>query len=99
LILNSFIEEKSIKLSLHKPSYDHWYTFKLGSSKYHLTINLLDVENRIRIALWINNDKETYDKLFTNKDKIESIYGEKLEWDRKDSRKASWVADYLSDFS
>lgn len=97
--MNTYIEEHSIKLSARKPNYDHWYDFKLGSSKYHLTVNLLDGESKIRVALWISEGKETFDKLYANKDTIEVSYGAKLEWDRKDLQKASWIADYIDGFS
>lgn len=97
--MNNYLEENNIKLATRKPSYDHWYDFKLGSSKYHMTVNLLDGENKIRVALWINEGKEFFDKLYGNKDAVEAAYGAKLEWDRKDLQKASWVADYISGFS
>ncbi len=97
--LNERIEEKNTKLALRKPNYDHWRDFKLGSSKYHLTVNLLDQEKRIRVALWITDDKMIFDKLYAQKGSIESVYGTPLEWDRKDLQKASWVADYLPGFS
>ncbi len=97
--MNTYIEEHAVKLSARKPNYDHWYDFKLGSSKYHLTVNLLDGESKIRVALWISEGKDTFDKLYANKDAIEATYGNKLEWDRKDLQKASWVADYISGFS
>jgi hypothetical protein len=97
--LNTYIEESGVKLAARKPNYDHWYDFKLGSSKYHMTVNLLDGENKIRVALWISNDKEIFDGLYANKEAIESAYGANLEWDRKDLQKASWVADYITGFS
>lgn len=97
--LNTYIEENDITLGVRKPNYDHWRDFKLGSSKYHLTVNLLDGESKIRIALWINEGKEIFDNLYANKDSIETSYGSSLEWDRKDLQKASWIADYIDGFS
>lgn len=97
--MNKYIEDSSASLATRKPSYDHWYDFKLGSSKYHLTVNLLDNEKKIRVALWISEGKELFDKLYDNKTIIELAYGKKLEWDRKDAQKASWIADYISGFS
>lgn len=97
--LITFIEENDIGLGVRKPSYDHWRDFKLGSSKYHLTVNLLDGESKIRTALWISEGKEIFDNLYANKDSIEASYGSSLEWDRKDLQKASWIADYIDGFS
>jgi hypothetical protein len=97
--MNAFIEDNGVSLNVRKPSYDHWYDFKLGSSKYHLTINLLDGDSKIRVALWISEGKDIYDKLYANKDTIEASHGSALEWDRKDLQKAAWVADYISGFS
>lgn len=96
--LNTYLEESKIKLATRKPNYDHWRDFKLGSSQYHLTVNLLD-RGKIRVALWISDSKEIFDKLYENKDAIEQAYGVNLEWDRKDTQKASWIADYISGFS
>jgi hypothetical protein len=96
--MNEYINTSNLKLRTRKPNYDHWYNFSLGSSQYHLTVNLLDRENKIRIALWIINDKAIYEKLFANKDKLENMLGE-LEWDKKEEAKASQIADYINGFS
>jgi hypothetical protein len=96
--MNKYIDANNIKLNVRKPSYDHWYNFSIGSSKYHLSVNLLDYKNKIRVELWISDNKDIYDELFENKEKIEEILG-KLEWDRKDNAKASSIADYINDFS
>lgn len=97
--MNTYLEESGARLGVRKPSYDHWYDFKLGSSRYHLTINLLDGENKIRVAMWISNSKEIFDSLYIFKNQIEDSYGTQLEWDRKDNQKAAWIADYVDGFS
>lgn len=101
--MNEYFEDNKIGLKTRKPSYDHWYDFTIGNSNYHLSINLLDSENKIRI-LWYgyHPEKYHYDKLYEHKPEIDeslSDFGE-LEWDRKtDGAKASWIATYIPNFS
>ena len=97
--MNNYFNDNKVGLKTRKSSYEHWYDFSIGSSNYHLSINLLDSENKIRV-LW-NGNKYHYDKLHEYKAEIDeklSVFGE-LEWDRKDEAKASWIAMYISNFS
>jgi len=101
--MNDYFKDNAVQLRTRNPSYDHWYDFAQGSSVYHLSVNLLDWENKIRV-LWYGyrDEKRNFDKLFAHKDEIEeklSEFGE-LEWDRKDDKaKSSWVANYIPNFS
>lgn len=96
--MNEYIKTNNINLKSHSPSYDHWYDFSLGSSKYWLSVNLLDRKGQIRVLLWIANDKSVYDKIYEYKEELENRLG-KLEWDRKDEAHASWIATYIDGFS
>ncbi len=87
------------EFNVRKPSTDHWYDFSIGTSKCHLTADLLNREKKIRINMWIPDDKELYDTFIQNKDYIEQEIGLKLEWDRNDSKKASKAFTYLNKFS
>lgn len=52
-------------------------------------------ENRIRVGIWISDDKELYEKFFKEKSQIEDEIGIKLEWDRLDEKKASRIYTYI----
>jgi hypothetical protein len=97
--LNDYIQSSSYKLRIRKPGYDHWYDFRMGSSKYHLSVCLLDRTSQIRVLLWIPDNKEIYDKLFAHKNEIDSLLDFKLDWERKDDSKASSINSYISGFS
>ena len=97
--LNEYINISGAKIKTRNPNYDHWYDFAIGGSgNYHLSVNLLDRKNKIRILLWIVDDKAIYDKVFAHKGELEQKLGP-LEWDRKNDAKASWVAGYIDGFS
>ncbi len=44
-------------------------------------------------------NKEAYDMLFSHKNEIESVLGVSLDWDRADSKKASWMSYSLKNVS
>jgi hypothetical protein len=55
--MNENFENSCVNFNLRKPTYDHWYDIALGSSKYNLTIHLLGNLGKIRVGLWIRDDK------------------------------------------
>ena len=94
-MFNSVIDERGKPFNKHKPSTDHWYTVAIGSSKCHISIDLVNKENRIRIGLWIPNSKELFDKLLVEKENIEKDSNLQFEWDRLDGKKASVICTYI----
>jgi len=97
--LNDYIEKNNYKLEKHKPSYDHWTNYTIGSKNCHMQINLLDQEGKIRFLIWIPDNKDVYDRFYEHKQEIESELPFKLEWDRKDGKKASSISTYIEGFS
>jgi len=97
--LNSYIEDSDYNLSTHKPSYETWYTFAIGSSKYLIEVNLIDISNRIRVGILIHDDKTVFDKLNEHEAQIKSKLNFELEWERKDDIKSSSISSYISGFS
>jgi hypothetical protein len=97
--MNEYIESNGYKLKTRKPSYEYWYNFALGSSKYYLTVTLLDKYNQIGVGLWISDDKIIFNKLHENKDEIESNLSFKIEWDEKKGGKASAINSRIDNFS
>ena len=92
---NDVIDERGKPFNKHKASTDHWYTVAIGSSKCHISIDLVNKEHKIRVGLWIDDSKEMYDQLYEEKDAIEAAVGTKLVWDRLDNKKASVICTYI----
>ena len=89
---NDAIEKKGKPFNTHKASTDHWFTVAVGSSQCHISIDLVNKEHKIRVGLWISDNKALYDKLFSHKADIEAIVGEPLDLDRLDNKKASIIS-------
>lgn len=85
--------------NVRKASTDHWYDFAIGTSMCHLSAELINKENRVRLNMYIPDNKELFDKFYENKDKIEQVTGIPLEWERLDNKKASRIYTYLEGFS
>lgn len=74
-----------------KPSTDHWYSMAIGLSGSHLQILYLVPSNAIIVEIYISNDKELFDKLYSHKDAIEQIVGCELDWRKLPEKKASRI--------
>jgi hypothetical protein len=91
-----YAASKSTKLKLRKVSAQHWYDISLGSSVCHITVSVNTREESLACWIWISNSKETFHKLFSNKNKIEGDLGFSLEWSELPEKKASWIKVALS---
>jgi hypothetical protein len=97
-VFNEVSRERA-EFNIRKPSTDHWYDFSIGTSVCHLSAELVNKENKIRINIYIPDDKEQFDIFVANKDNIESVVGRPLKWERLDNKKASRIYTYIDDFS
>lgn len=89
---NDLISERGNIISKRKATTRRWYDVSIGSSKSHLTMELVNRENYVRLGLYITNDKEWFDKLYLHKEKIEQEIGFKLDWKRDCSEIVSRVS-------
>lgn len=89
--LNEILINRKKPFNLRKATPRNWYDIAIGTSKAHITINLVNTKSVIYVDLYINNDKELYDYLHDNKDLIENEVGTKLIWERKDNGPASRI--------
>lgn len=89
------IVEKRKPFNKRKPTTDHWYSIAIGSSRCHISIDLINRENKVRISLWISDDKSLYDELVKNKEDIDSQFDCQLGWHRMDNKKASYICTYI----
>lgn len=91
-MFNEVLDKCGKPFNKHKPSTDHWYTVAVGSSQCHLSIDLVNREKKIRISLWIPDNKDLFDYFYENKDAIEASFGESLRWNKLEDKKASLIA-------
>ena len=92
---NDALVEKGKPFNVRKATTDHWYDVAIGTSLAHIAINLVNKESNIVVELYINDNKELFDKLFENKNGIEEELGFKLDWQRLDNRSASRIKYYI----
>ncbi|MBQ9232635.1 MAG: DUF4268 domain-containing protein [Lachnospiraceae bacterium] len=93
---NQVVVRRGKPFNIRKATTDHWYDVALGSSEAHIAIDLINKNNIIVVELYISNNKELFDKLNDNKDKIENELGIKFVWDRLDNKKASRIKYYIN---
>ena len=90
--LNDATDKKGKPFNKRKASSDNWYDVAIGSSKCHITISLVNKDNKVRISLGIPDNKEQFDKFAEHKEEIESAIGFALNWERMDEKKASIIS-------
>ena len=83
--------ERGKPFNVRKATTDHWYDVAIGISGAHVSISLVNKEGCIGVELYINDDKELFDKLYANKEKIEQELGLNLDWQRLNDKKASRI--------
>ncbi len=88
-MLNDALDQKGKPFNKHKATTDHWYTVAVGSSQCYISIDLVNKEHKIRVGLWVTDNKEMYDMFYSHREEIEAAFGETLDWDRLDNKKAS----------
>lgn len=93
---NEIVEERSKPFNKRKATTDHWYSVALGSSQCFINIDLVNSEHKIRISIWIPDNKDLFDKLFAEKQSIENEANLCFDWERLDSKKASRICTYLN---
>ena len=93
---NEIIVANGKPFNTRKASTDPWYNVAIGSSEANISIDLVNKEHKIRIGLWINDNKDIFDSLFQQKSSIENALGIELEWHRLDDKKASYICTYVN---
>jgi hypothetical protein len=78
-----FVQSKSF-LKTRKPSPQHWYSFAIGRSGFHISLTVNTKESRLGCEVSLNNPenaKQAYKLLYEQKDAIERELSEgELEW-------------------
>lgn len=88
-------EEFIKKFSLRKPHPHHWYDISIGTTQCHISLTINTKKNTINSGIYINDNKELYNKFYNNREKIEGLLGNELHWNvgSKDAR--FFVSKYI----
>ena len=92
---NEVVAAREKPFSIRKPTTDFWYDVALGSSKIHLTIELINKEKRIIVGPYMYEDKNLFDRLKEHKQEIEEEIGLELDWNRMEGKKAARINYYI----
>lgn len=92
---NEAVIRRGKPFNIRKATTDHWYDIAIGSSEAHIAIDLVNKNGRIVVELYINDNKDLFDKLLEKKDEIEERLGLSFIWDRLDNKKASRIKHYI----
>lgn len=92
---NDKLIEKGKPFNVRKATTDHWYDIAIGTSEAHIAIDLVNKDSMIVIELYINDNKEIFDKLYENREEIEEKFGHKFIWDKLENKKASRIKYYI----
>lgn len=92
---NEILAERDKPFNIRKATTDHWYHIAIGTTAAHISITLVNKENKIGVELTIHDNKELYDNLLQQKDEIENQLGFRLKWKKLDNNKASRIIYYI----
>ena len=92
---NDMLDKMGRPFNKRKATADHWYSVAVGSSQCHISIDLVNREHKIRISMWIPNNKELYDAFYLNKDSIEKSLGYLISWDKLEGKKAACAYTFI----
>lgn len=81
-MFNDVIDQRGKPFNKRKATTDHWYEVAVGSSQCHISIDLVNKEHKIRVGLWITDNKDMFDNMKAHQAEIEGAIGFPLEWDR-----------------
>ena len=85
-----YLSENRTTFSIRKAQPQHWYSLAIGSSDCHIDLTV-NKSGEIACSLWIENNKNLYNRFFEHKDEIEMELGYSVKWDYKEESKASSV--------
>ena len=88
---NEILVERGKPFNVRKPTTDHWYDVAIGTSDAHISLTLVNKDGCVGVELYINDNKDLFDKLYLQKDEIESKLAVPLDWQRLDGKKASRI--------
>jgi hypothetical protein len=99
---SQLLEQAKERTSLHariSPGKDNWIS--AGAGRSGLGFNYVIRMSDAQVELYIDKgeaeaNKDIFDQLITNKEQIEAVFGEPLDWQRLDDRRASRICHHLT---
>lgn len=92
---NEIVASRNKPFNLRKATTDHWYDVALGTSEAHISITLVNKTNSIGIEVYINDNKELFDRLYSESETIQNELDFSMNWQRLDNKKASRIIYYM----
>ena len=92
---NEVLISRNKPFNVRKATTDHWYDVALGTSEAHISITLVNKINSIGIEIYINDNKELFDRLYSASEEIQNELGFSMDWQRLDNKKASRIIYYI----
>lgn len=92
---NDILEQRGKPFNKRKATTDHWYSVAVGSSECQISIDLVNKDHKIRVGLWISDNKERFDYMHQHKEEIEAAMGFPLFRQRLDNKKSSLICTYI----
>jgi hypothetical protein len=90
--LKDYSNQKGTTLNFRTPRAQHWYSMSVGRSKFHISLTVNTMQNRLGCELYMRgeNAKKAFSELKIDKEIIEKEIGTELNWqelpDGQDSR-------------
>jgi hypothetical protein len=95
----AYLQERKSSFRITTPPRDYWYNFGIGRSGFALSVSAGFRDRRLAVELYINHRaaKRAFDLLEADRTSIEAEFGEPLDWQRMNDKKASRIAVYRTD--
>lgn len=93
---NNILEQRGKPFNKRKAPTEHWYSVAIGSSKAQIDISLVNKEHRVRVELWIYEDKSLFTSLYEKREEIEHELGTELIWYNPDNKKSCSICTSIS---
>ena len=95
-LFNDHVVERNKPFAIHKASSISWYNIAVGTSQACISVSLVNKDSYIGVELYIASNKELFDKLYAEHEKIEKELGFEVDWQRLDNAKASRILYKIS---
>ena len=92
---NEVLISRNKPFNVRKATTDHWYDVALGTSEAQISITLVNKTNSIGIEVYINDNKELFDRLYSESEAIQNELDFSMDWQRLDNKKASRIIYYM----
>ena len=89
--LKEYAKKNNYKLRLQKSYPQCWTNISIGNSDAYISLSINSRDNIFGVEIYIPDNKDLYQHLFDQKNEIETILGEPLEWMELPNKKASRI--------